>query len=582
MNTFLVAMRRTQIRLLSLLFLLLCSALTAEARQLAAEVIGVKETFDISPDLSQSLLSRNSVQDIAPLLKEWLATRGYYDAEVDSVSKTSERLSIYINEGCIYRLESADIRIDSEEAHSDASILASESGYIGTPFTPDLIRELSGYWLSGLAMEGYMLSEFKVDEILLNREECSVALRATVLAGEKVVVRGVRFEGLHRNDPDYLRRVSGISGGETITPGLFERGRRNLTNSGLFDSVSDGEIIFFDSEPYVLYIVDEQQLNFFDGLIGYVPDAAGSGNIAGYGDILLRNTVAEGNILDLRYEQLQPLVSKLNVRAGQNFIGGFPLRLGVALQFTQQDSSYLVRNIELNSGYRILPGFEITGHIRAERSTVAEELMGSATAALNSRASFYGLGFNIRNTNRFRVPTSGYDGRLMFERGRRFINDERVVDGDRVSFTQTILRGDLRGYIPLGERPVLALRIQGMLLESSEFLITDLFRFGGAESLRGFREDQFRASAVAWGELEGRYMLDRSSYLFLFGAYGIYNRPQLINEETNQLAMVENLTSLGFGLAFQSPLGIIKFSYAISPDEDLANGKVHVGITTGL
>ncbi len=577
-------MRRAQIRLLFLLLLLPGLALTAEARQQSAEVIGVEESFDdIPPELSRSLLGHNSVSDISPILKEWLASRGYFDAEIDSVSETAERLSIYVNEGCIYRLGSAEIRIDSEEAESDLSMLGSESGYTGAPFTPDLIRELSGYWLSGLAVEGYMLSEFKIDEILLNREECTAALRATVLPGDKMVVRGVRFDGLHRNDPDYLRRVSGIRGGETITPGLFERGRRNLTNSGLFDSVSDGEIIFVDGEPFVLYVVDEQQLNFFDGLIGYVPDATGSGNIAGYGDILLRNTVAEGNILDLRYEQLQPLVSKLNVQAGQNFIGGFPLRLGAALHFTQQDSSYLVRNIELNSGYRILPGFEITGHIRAERSTVAEEQMGSTGAvALNSRANFYGLGFNIRNTNRFRVPTSGYDGRLVFERGRRFINDERLVDGGRVSFTQTILRGDLRGYIPLGNRPVLAPRVQGMFLESSEFLITDLFRFGGAESLRGFREDQFRASAAAWGELEGRYMLDRSSYLFLFGAYGIYNRPQLINEETNQLATVENLTSLGFGLAFQSPLGIIKFSYAISPDDDLANGKVHVGITTGL
>jgi len=121
-----------------------------------------------------------------------------------------------------------------------------------------------------------------------------------------------------------------------------------------------------------------------------------------------------------------------------------------------------------------------------------------------------------------------------------------------------------------------------MFLESPHFLITDLFRFGGAESLRGFREDQFRGSQVVWADLEARYLIDRNSYLFLFGAYGFYERPQLINEETDQFTISDTLTSLGFGLAFQSPLGIIKFSYAISPDEDLGNGKVHVGITAGL
>jgi len=170
----------------------------------------------------------------------------------------------------------------------------------------------------------------------------------------------------------------------------------------------------------------------------------------------------------------------------------------------------------------------------------------------------------------------------MLERGRRFINDDRFAGEGRQSYNQSILRVDVRGYVPVGNRRVLAPRVNAKFLESPQYLVTDLFRFGGAESMRGFREDQFRASSVVWGELEGRYLLARHSFLFLFGAYGIYSRPQLINEQTDVLAVTDNLTSFGFGLAFQSPIGIMKFSYAISPDEDLGNGKVHVGITAGL
>jgi outer membrane protein assembly factor BamA len=140
----------------------------------------------------------------------------------------------------------------------------------------------------------------------------------------------------------------------------------------------------------------------------------------------------------------------------------------------------------------------------------------------------------------------------------------------------------IRGYIPVGSRQVLAPMVSTLFLESPHYLVTDLFRFGGAESLRGFREDQFRGSSVVWGELEGRYMLQQNSYLFLFGAYGFYERPQLINEESDDLAFKDRLTSLGFGLAFQSTLGIIKFSYAVSPNENLANGNIHVGIRAGL
>jgi outer membrane protein insertion porin family len=124
--------------------------------------------------------------------------------------------------------------------------------------------------------------------------------------------------------------------------------------------------------------------------------------------------------------------------------------------------------------------------------------------------------------------------------------------------------------------------VQALFLESPHYLITDLFRFGGAESFRGFREDQFRGSSVIWGELEGRYMLQQNSYLFLFGAYGYYERPRLLTEDDELLSFKESLTSFGFGLAFQTQLGIIKFSYAVSPNENLSNGNVHVGISTGL
>jgi translocation and assembly module TamA len=562
---------------------LMVFAVHANAQHAGVEVIGQNENFSPPDEIKGEILGSSSESEKMALVQNWLIQHGYLHAETDSITTTENRTKIFVDEGCLFRLEAMNVEVAGEGNDELSSALLNGMSPYGEVFTGELVQQVSAGWLAALEQEGYYLGEFRVEEIKKNSEACTINISATVSAGERLSVRGVRFEGVVRNNPDHLRRVSGIHIGEILTPGLLERGRRNLINSGLFDDVSPGELIFVNGdEPYVLYEVEEQQLNFFDGLIGYVPDAAGSGNIAGYGDILLRNSIADGNLLELRYEQLQPMVSKLDFRAEQHFIAGSPFRAGGRFNFTQQDSSYLVRDFELNSGYRLFTGFEVVGHVRAERSSVAEPGIGVTTPALNSRANFYGLGFNLRNTDRFRVPTRGYESRVMLERGRRFINDERFADDERRSYNQSILRADVRGYVPVGSRQVLAPRLNAKFLESPAYLVTDLFRFGGAESIRGFREDQFRASSVVWGEIEGRYLLDRHSFLFLFGAYGIYNRPQLINEATDVLAVTDNLTSFGFGLAFQSPVGIIKFSFAISPDEDLGNGKVHVGITAGL
>lgn len=535
------------------------------------------DVLDVNlPERSASL----SEPDFTNLLTRHLKSEGFLDAVVDSVSDTLETRRVYANPGCRYTLNNLKVNEIEGSRGIDQPVLFNPDVYTGQTFSEQLINEISVRILSEYESAGYMLAEFRIDSVKKQPNECRVDLFATADPGEALSVAGVRFAGVERNHTEYLVQVSGIRIGERITPDLISRGRRNLVSSGLFSEVSDGELVFSGGEPVVLYTVEEEQLNFFDGLIGYVPDAGGKGNLAGYGDILLRNTVADGNLFQLRYEQLQPLVSKLDIRGEQNYPAGLPIRIQAGFHFTQQDSSYLVRNMELSGGYRIFPGGELTGGVRAERSSVSEIAGGVET--IDSRANFYSIGLRVRATDRYQTPVRGIAGEVVLERGRRFLSDERFDDEVNGSFGQTIAEATVQGYIPISRRVILSPSVQAMHIESEHFLITDLFRFGGAESLRGFREDQFRASSVAWGELEARYLIERDSYLFLFGAYGVYERPKLLTDPTTQLQIADNLISAGFGLAFDSPLGLMKFSYAVSPNEDLANGKVHVGIKTGL
>ena len=572
-------MRDANLRVCLFFFWLIPASLAAQERQITIYSTLTEEEFALTSDLQPDIRSAGDETQISSLISSWLRSDGYLDAAVDSVNITDSAIDIYVNPRQRYTLGELTISFGAQVKLPGGHMYDHER-FTGRNFTETLINSISESMLSGYEQLGYYLAEFRVESITKNSGDATVRLVVKVILGDRVRLQGVRFSGDDRNSADYIRRVAGIAGGEILTPGLLSRGRQNLVNSGLFNDVSDGKLVFVDDAPFALYEVTEQQLNFFDGLIGYQPDPSGSASVAGYGDILLRNTVANGNVIDLRYEQLQPLVSKLNISIEQQFLGGLPVHVGAGLHFTQQDSSYLVRDFTLNAGYRLFSGFQINAHVRAERSSVTNA--GQPSDAIDSRANFYGVGFRIRNVNSYRVPTRGYESSIRLERGRRFINDERFQEETGRSFSQTILRSMVRGYIPLGGRKVLAPMVHTLFLESPHYLITDLFRFGGAESLRGFREDQFRGSSVIWGELEGRYMLEQHSYLFLFGALGLYERPRLLNEDRASLALKESLASLGFGLAFETQLGIIKFSYAVSPNANLSNGNVHVGISTGL
>ncbi len=132
------------------------------------------------------------------------------------------------------------------------------------------------------------------------------------------------------------------------------------------------------------------------------------------------------------------------------------------------------------------------------------------------------------------------------------------------------------------EKSVIATSLNGFLLESEKVTTNDLIRFGGANSFRGYAEEQFRAGTMFWGDLEYRFLLNRSSFLFAFGAAGGYHRPKLLTETTSDFRTTDYLYSTGFGLSYQTQIGRLKFTYAISPEESIANGKVHFGIRTEL
>ena len=118
---------------------------------------------------------------------------------------------------------------------------------------------------------------------------------------------------------------------------------------------------------------------------------------------------------------------------------------------------------------------------------------------------------------------------------------------------------------------------EALFLRSNEFDVSDLFRFGGATSLRGYDEEQFPVSFATRLLLEYRYQLDRASYGFVFFDLGYIERSETIN--------LEPLRGFkpGYGVGFQvgTDLGLINLSLAANPDEP-TGVRAHLGLSIGL
>jgi len=197
-------------------------------------------------------------------------------------------------------------------------------------------------------------------------------------------------------------------------------------------------------------------------------------------------------------------------------------------------------------------------------------------------AFFYGVMARLERVDDLRNPRRGIRVEVTAEQGRKRRSLRRVVDADTLRDRETLRqeRFELRtrGYLPVLARQSIALGLDANLLRSDAYDTSDLFRIGGAQSLRGYDEDRYVGRIAARALLEYRVRIDRVSYAFLFTDLGFVDTPETPDLESEQRV----LPGYGFGLQFGTPLGIANLSYALGPEDSPARGRIHLGVSVGL
>ena len=544
---------------------------------------------------------------IAQLLAEFYASSGYFSARIDSIvwdkpvrtdrrihppsrqsgdsryhQNTEEEilvgqpfLSIFTSPGCRYNIGA----IEYDLQNSDKDLLDHYTAYYGpgSVYYPDRLEAEFRSMIRYLENKGYPLARIGIISFEPEPETCTVDIAASVITGPVFYASGVRTNEIRQASPSYIQTASGIRERDLITLDLLQRGRRNLEQTGFFSNVSHGDIFLQNNQAFVHYDVIERRANHFDLMIGYIPGSTADNNIVGRGEMLVRNVAWEGSSLNLMFDRLESLVTRFEAGMDRQWITGLPIGAGIQFRFVQQDSSYQVRNARLRGSYMRTP--ERTVYVTLNHtSSSAGTGIDSRIYALDGTMQSAGFGFRFDNTDSRFTPRRGMIFDIYAETGYRRITDNRANDFDsKKRMVQQILSARFNSFHSLWPRHIIAFRLIGEAIESPVYTETDMIALGGARSLRGYREEQFRAARVAWADLEYRYLLDPFSHAFLFGAFGGYDRPKMPGLQNPGSKAL--LYSGGFGFRYRTPIGLVQFTYAISADDPLLNGKVHFSIT---
>lgn len=534
----------------------------------------------------QTAKSRAELEAAARQALEGLRQKRFYFARIDSIisrktgRNNADEIHFYLNSGPAFDL-AAEISL------SDSSIMRQhwQRELRGVYDETGWLTRLNNV-LTGLAREGHPLALFALDSVTVregsNENTRQALLHFKLAAGPVVRLDSIAVHGNKVTRPNVLLRELPIEPGDEFNLEKVESIPDRLLRLGFLKAVAPPQLRRTSAGRYLLDLtVTEGNSNFLNGVAGYNPGSGEEkGFLTGLIDLKFGNLLGTGRLVNARWEKRSRATQELGLRYREPWVAGWPLHLAGGFQQLIQDTLYVERRWELTA--EIPAGGRLTLIGQLQRATVSPDSLTAVQLGLpQSRVASVAAGLRYDSRDDLINPRSGVYYATSLETGRKRV----AISAGRQSFSRKKLTIDFEWLLPVRWSQVLSLALHGRQVTSGEpyLAITDQVRFGGATTVRGYREEQFRGSRVAWSNLEYRYLLSRQSRAFVFLDVGYYFREEPLAGEAQGLATREAVKrSYGLGARVDTPLGIVGLDYGLGQGDDLLNGKVHVSLVNSF
>jgi len=330
---------------------------------------------------------------------------------------------------------------------------------------------------------------------------------------------------------------------------------RDFEEFRFINQIKPPEILFTKDTTKVFVYLEKRKANNFDGYLGFNNSENKKIRFNGYLELTLVNALRNGEELSIYWKNDGNNQKLFNANLNIPYLFNSPIALKAQINIFKQDSIFQNTKTALQLGYflnynkRIYLGFE---------STESSDIQNLNSQNLTDyKSTFYttSIEFKKNNTNNDLFPLKSYLY-LTFGTGNR----TTITDP---SLKQNFLNFNIMNNFYLNKKNIINIRNQNYYLKSKNYIINELFRFGGANSVRGFSENSLQANLMIAIMTEYRYIISSNLYFNSILDY-CYKEDSLTFIDTKENA---KLLGIGLGLGMQTPSGLLKFS--------ITNGKTN-------
>ncbi|HEV2106024.1 MAG TPA: BamA/TamA family outer membrane protein, partial [Candidatus Eisenbacteria bacterium] len=507
-----------------------------------------------------------------------LQSLGYLDARVRAAwaADGGPRLAVRVDPGVADRWRALAVDVPREDSAKVAAWLRWDAGGVADPgrLADALAGAVRDADAGGYAWADLGVSDWRADS-------GRVDVRVSGALGPRVTVDAVRIEGLHATRRDVAERALGRLVGAPYDPAAARAAATRLEQLGVFSRVEYGGL---QGGPdwrrgALDYRVEEPRYNRFEGAVG-VQGAAGP---VGLASLALGNLLGTARAAALSWQSPGRGLSQFEMHYAEPFVLGLPFRAELAVAQQIQDTLYTRTQWGARLGHVLASGERIEAGLEEERVIQPQ---GDA-----SEADLENTLFSIERDRRDDPVAPRRGVRLKLTATQVFKRETlRLPEPDgsrRRSARESVV--ELRGeaHRPLG--PGSGLALEGWLAGrfSSERVLPDYERFavGGAATLRGHDEQEFRADRVALTRLEWRRFLGpHGERVALFWDHAtLENRealPAPPGVDAGDHEVVRNADGVGAGLQLPAAGGLVDVDYGLAPGRGFLDGKIHLRLVT--
>jgi len=489
---------------------------------------------------------KKDVLDEINRILQQVKKRGFFTARIDSISKADKTFSAHIDLG---KKTNKIIIINKLKPEERTKLYGasqtSESAIDSIKIKTNEFDEFTNQLLKQIDKLGKSFSEISYINPILKNDTLIIELTISDSSNrtiDKVIVRG------YNAFPEKFISNYFLINTKTVFSKQKLKTISTLTNRLDFIKENKAPEVLFKKDSTHLYLFfDKLGTSSFDGIVNFSSKENGKGLLLnGNLDLKLNNAFNSGEKFEIIWNKVSDEKTDFKINSYVPYL--FNSKFSTTLEFNlyRQDSTFINTNFKFNTDYSINQRSHASVLYRSENSNY---LLNTLNNEITSYSNYFiGLGYQMKKLSTSKLYDFNKGIKLNLIVGKRKTSLE--------SINQLKLHFSVFTNLQINDKGYLAIKNESGLLTSKNYLLNELFRIGGANSIRGYNEQSIFTNGYSYSNIEFRYLLDRSSYLYSITDLGAYKE--------SSTKKIKKLLGIGAGYQFKINNNFVNIGYVIS------------------